>query len=201
MIEPDSSEISSAEKNRIVFPGDMLSTAEEFMAGEGTYQDDENVYSSIAGRPCLDRSEMVASVVALKHPALPGVGDIIHGKIEDVGSKMVKVELLRIEGEGNDRQLATRENGVLHISNMDSKPVSKPWMIYKTMELIRARVIQAEPSIQLSTAGPELGTLKAYCRRCRSVLVIRGDALWCQDCEMREERKMAENYGLEFKEF
>ncbi len=193
-------ELERVERSReeMVFPGDVLATAEEFMAGEGAYLDDGNVCSSIAGRPHFDREEMVASVKAEKHPALPKVDDIVHGRIDKVNSKMVKVEILRIESEGNDRQLATRENGVLHISNMDSKPVSKPKKIYKAMELIRARVIQAEPSIQLSTAEPELGTLKAYCRRCRGVLVIKGEGLWCPDCDMLEERKMAENYGLEF---
>jgi len=193
-------ELEGAERpmDDLVFPGDILATAEEFMAGEGAYLDDGNICSSIAGKPHFDREEMVASVKALKHPALPRVDDIVHGRIDNVGPKMVKVELLRIESGGNDRQMATRENGVLHISNMNSKPVSKPRMIYKAMELIRARVIQTEPSIQLSTVEHELGTLKAYCRRCRNVLEIKGDVLWCPNCEIREERKVAENYGLEF---
>ena len=193
-------ELEGAERpmDDLVFPGDILATAEEFMAGEGAYLDDGNICSSIAGHLYFDREEMVASVRALEHPALPRIDDIVHGRIDNVGPKMVKVELLRIESGGNDRQLATRENGVIHISNMDSKSVSKPRMIYKAMELIRARVIQAEPSIQLSTAEHELGTLKAYCRRCRGVLVIKGERLWCLNCEMQEERKAAENYGLEY---
>ncbi len=183
-------------KDDIVFPGDVLATAEEFMAGEGAYLDDGNICSSIAGIPHFDREEMMASVKALKHPALPEVDDIVHGMIDSVGPKMVKVGLLRIEGK--ERQLATRENGAIHISNMDSKPVSNPKMVYKAMELVRARVIQAGPSIQLSTAEHELGILKAYCRRCRNVLVIKGEGLWCPRCNIREERKIAENYGLEY---
>ena len=84
--------------NDIVFPGDVLATAEEYMAGDGVYLDDGNVCSSIAGQVYFDRDEMIVSVRAMYRPALPAVNDIIHGRVASVDKKMVKVDLLRIEG-------------------------------------------------------------------------------------------------------
>lgn len=183
-------------ESKMVLPGDVLATAEEFLSGEGTYIQDGNICSAIAGKVCFDREEMVSKVVAANGPAVPRVDDIIYGRITNVNPQMVSVDLLCIEGQ--ERELATIKKGNLHVSNMETGHTKKPRMLFKSMELVRARVIQAEPSIQLSTASSELGVVKAYCRRCRGILDIKGGGLWCDTCEIKGERKMADNYGLAF---
>ncbi|MCK4758084.1 MAG: exosome complex RNA-binding protein Csl4 [Thermoplasmata archaeon] len=161
-----------AENGKNVLPGDVLATAEEYLSGEGTYILDGNICSAIAGESQFDREEMVANVVPARGPAVPRVDDIVYGKINSVNPQMVSVDLLCIEGQ--DRQLATLQRGNLHVSNMEAGHTKKPRMLFKSMELVRARVIQDEPSIQLSTASQELGIVKAYCRRCRGILDIKG---------------------------
>ena len=184
------------QETKMVLPGDVLATAEEYLSGEGTYILDGNICSATAGKVCFDREEMVAKVVPASGPAVPRVDDIIYGRITSVNPQMVSVYLLCIEGQ--ERELATLQKGNLHVSNMEAGHTQKPRLLFKSMELVRARVIQAEPSIQLSTASPELGIVKAYCRRCRGILDIKGGELWCGTCEIKEKRKMADNYGLAF---
>ena len=62
-------------------------------------------------------------------------------------------------------------------------------------DIIRAKVTQPRPSVQLTTAGPHLGVIKALCRRCRAPLVRKDKGLWCNNCERAEVRKLSDDYG------
>jgi len=62
-------------------------------------------------------------------------------------------------------------------------------------DIIRAKVLQSKPSVQLTTAGPHLGAVKSLCRRCRAPLERRDRNLYCATCDRTETRKMADDYG------
>ncbi len=188
----------SDKTKELVMPGDVLSTTEEYLPGEGTYVHGDNICSALTGKPYFDEDSKSASVISLNNPAIPGTDDIVYGVITNINPKMAIVSILAIEGMG--RQLAVEKRANLHASKMAPGGKTKPRSLFKEMEIIRAKVTQDHPSIQLSTIDPEFGTIKAYCKRCRDVLQVKGKELWCVKCDTKEGRKIADNYGLAYDE-
>ena len=178
---------------RLVLPGDVLGANEEYLPGEGTYEEDGMILASRVGLLCLDDDERVARVLGLKEPALPKVGDVVIGSVKDVGGKVAKIDISSLENR--NRGMPTNNQGALHISKMSEDFIDNPRKVFRPTDIVRARIVQIEPSIQLSTGEPELGVLKAYCGRCRLPLKRKGSELYCQDCERTEHRKMSEHYG------
>ena len=58
-------------------------------------------------------------------------------------------------------------------------------------DVILARVLQARPSVKLSTAAATLGVIAARCQVCHALLMTRGKELVCPRCGNRERRKLA----------
>ncbi|RLF68565.1 MAG: RNA-binding protein, partial [Thermoplasmata archaeon] len=50
-------------ESEIVFPGDFLATAEEFISGYGVYEEEGNLYSAIMGRVVRDTERMMVKIV------------------------------------------------------------------------------------------------------------------------------------------
>jgi exosome complex component CSL4 len=48
--------------------------------------------------------------------------------------------------------------------------------------------------VQLSTAGPHFGVVRALCGRCRSPMDRKGRNLYCEKCDRTENRKVADDY-------
>lgn len=178
---------------KFVLPGDLLATSEEFIPGEGTYEEGGGIYSSNVGFLELDRNEMIARVRANKISGLPKEGDIILGKVRDVSGKLAMVEMSFVEGIA--RGLATSSYGTLHISRMAERHVENPRKEFKAYDIVRAEVALTKPSIQLSTRNDDLGVVKAYCGRCRGALTRKGDQLYCEECDRTEHRKISGYYG------
>ncbi|HSV42267.1 MAG TPA: RNA-binding protein, partial [Methanomassiliicoccales archaeon] len=62
-------------------------------------------------------------------------------------------------------------------------------------DIIRAKIIQVKPSIQLSTVHPHLGVVKALCRKCRQPLIRAEKGLYCPSCERYDHRKISDDYA------
>src|SRR5256712_7401032 len=67
--------------------------------------------------------------------------------------------------------------------------------MYRLGDIIRAKVIQVKPSVQLTTAERDLGVVKARCSVCRGPLEVRGRELYCPRDERTERRKLAADYA------
>ncbi|EIW70870.1 hypothetical protein TREMEDRAFT_28582 [Tremella mesenterica DSM 1558] len=76
--------------NRVVAPGEAIASSKEYMRGHGTYVEDDQVVSSIAGT--IERVNKLVSVRALKSRYTPEVGDLVVGRIVEVGSLRWKVD-------------------------------------------------------------------------------------------------------------
>src|SRR5207244_12103745 len=61
--------------------------------------------------------------------------------------------------------------------------------------VIRAKVVQVKPSVQLTTAESDLGVVKAVCSVCRGPLELRDRDLYCPRDERTEQRKLAADYA------
>lgn len=70
------------EKRQLVTPGDLIAEG-DYMAGDNTYKDDNKFYATRVG--LVDYGDRRLSVVALKAFYLPNVGDLVIGKVVEVG--------------------------------------------------------------------------------------------------------------------
>ena len=68
--------------NEILMPGDELATSEEYISGDGTYEEGGIIYSAIIGQKDFDEAEKIASVKAFNPPGILKPGDIILGEIK-----------------------------------------------------------------------------------------------------------------------
>lgn len=180
-------------EEQIVLPGDEVGAAEEYVCGSGTYERDGKIYAAVPGILRLDRKEKVAEVQSFNPPARVSKGDIVIGVVTHLRSSMAELDLLEIEGKA--RVIAGAKEASLHVSKVSNKYVEDMGDAYRLGDYVRAKVIQAEPSIQLTTDAPDLGTIKGRCIKCRSPLAKRGHELYCENCERTERRKIADCYS------
>ncbi len=184
---------SETKEKRFVMPGDEIALLEEYLPGNGAYEEDGVVYSEYAGFLTLDSMEKVASVEPIKETGALHKGDIVYGVIRSIRSMMAVVDALEIEGR--TREIAGSTNGTLHISKMSTRYVSDVERVFRLGDTIRAEVISATPSLQLSTARADLGVVLALCRRCRKPMIKKGNVLYCEDCELKDSRPVSTKYG------
>ncbi|NJE03124.1 exosome complex RNA-binding protein Csl4 [Thermococcus sp. MV11] len=180
----------------LVLPGDYLGVIEEYFPGEGVKEENGELYAVRAGKVVIDQDRMEISVEPLTDtPPLPKVGDIVIANVIEVKPQAAIVQLVKIEGRDDDREIATSKLAGIHISQVRDGYVESMTSEFKVGDVVRARVIATEKSpIQLSTKGPDLGVVYALCSRCRTPLVRRGDRLICPRCGSVETRKLSTLY-------
>ena len=173
-------------------PGDEVAIAEEYMSGEGTYEADGKVFASAVGEHDLDPREKVAKVILDNPPIVLSEGDIVLAEVTDTRPAMAICSISA--QEGRDRAVSSETLASVHVSKIASSYVEDAGDLMRPGDLVRATVIQAEPSVQLSTAGPHFGVIRALCGRCRNPLERRGKGLYCERCDRTENRKLADDY-------
>ncbi len=70
------------ERREIVTPGDLLAEG-DYVAGDNTYKEDGKIYATRVG--LVGYEDRIVFVVALKAFYVPSVGDIVIGKVVEVG--------------------------------------------------------------------------------------------------------------------
>ena len=177
-----------------VLPGERLGVIEEFLPGDGTFQDEDDViYASITGLVHIDMKERKISVEATtRKPVYPTRNDIVFGTIQHVTKKSAIVNIFQIE----DQELPITFSGYLFIKNAAGGYIDQMRDIFAPGDIIIARVQQqADGLARLSTVGSKYGVIQASCSRCGEPLHLRGRQLECLDCGNYEKRKLSQNYG------
>lgn len=178
---------------RTVLPGEEVAVAEEFMPAEGTYEHDGKILSALTGELDLDKEKMVAKVQAKNPMVILKVGDSVFCRVTDVRASMAICDI--VAAEGKEREITGESSSTIHISKLSSEYVQDVGREMRPGDLVRAKVIQTKPSVQLSTQEPHFGVVKAVCRKCRCALTRQGKSLRCEPCERVESRKLADDYG------
>lgn len=81
-------------KREFVIPGDYIGVAEEFLPGNGAYEENGKIYATLVGDLELDMSRRSASVVSKSTVVLQiKEGDVVYGEIVSVKPQMVYVDL------------------------------------------------------------------------------------------------------------
>jgi exosome complex component CSL4 len=177
-----------------VLPGVRLGVIEEFIPGEGTYQDkDDAIYATITGYVRIDMKERKISVEAkTRTPIYPRKNDIVLGEIQNVSKKSAVVNIFKI---GNE-ECPIHFTGFLYINNAASGYIDQMRDLYCPSDLIIARVQQTSDGMaRLSTVGSRFGVFRASCSRCGEPLHQQGKQLECSECGNIERRKIAKAYG------
>src|SRR5437870_12972197 len=96
---------------------------------------------------------------------------------------------------GSKREITGETEGAIHVSKISNDYVDDIHNAFHLGDIVRAKVIQVKPSLQLTTAEPTLGVVKALCSVCRGPLEMRGRELYCPRDERSERRKLAADYA------
>ena len=178
----------------VVFPGEKLSTSEELLAGDGTYDDQGIIRAARLGQYFVDEKAHSAIVKPITStPVILKKGDTVLAEVRSVRSAMVIADVIHVIGK--NRAISGDTNGTLHISEISNSYVKDPESVFTLGDIFRAKVIQVNPSVQLTTKGTNLGVIKAFCSSCRNPLEKKDSILECVTCGHREKRRMADDYG------
>jgi exosome complex component CSL4 len=180
---------------KFVMPGDVIGTTEEYIAGDGTYETDGKIYSASTGYVEIDTNAMSIKVKSVTStPVVLKPDDIVYGTVSDIKGGLAVVEVAGAEGKS--RSIASgSSNGSLHISKVQDEFIKDIGLAVKTGDIIRAKVIQAEPSLQLTTKDKNLGVIISKCLDCAQPLERDGINARCPGCKRVYAKKLAEDYG------
>ncbi len=180
-------------KDKLVVPGDKVGTHEEWMPGEGTYEESGIIYSKTFGRLEYDEDRLEANVRPFNPVTEVEEGDIIYGTVRNKRKSIATVDIALVEG--SNRGIAMDMEGTLHISKISDDYTENIEDNYLKGDVVRAKVTQISPSIQLTTIGSDLGVVRGYCFNCRRGMERTRDTLYCSYCDRRERRKISNLYG------
>jgi len=188
-------EANAEVKREFVIPGDYIGVAEEFLPGNGAYEDNGKIYATLVGNLELDMSRRSANVYS-KTNVVPQIkeGDIVYGEVVSVKPQMVYVDLLALEGY-TDKKLSANTKARIYVSQTSKQYVKSISTEFKNGDIVRARVVDTKgDAIRLSTAEDCLGVIRAVCSVCKKTLEIKDGKLECSYCSSKETRKTADDY-------
>lgn len=187
--------MSESSPARLVVPGDLLGTAEEFVPGRGTYEHDGRIYAALLGHSRVDASSRSVSVHALHSIPVLDSGDLVLGRVDELKSAMAIVDILT--AHPSSRTVPGAPEGTIHVSKVKDGYTENLYDELAPGDLVLARILENHPSIKLTTAPPALGVVAAKCQRCHATLELTGGSeLVCPRCGNREHRKLSSDYGL-----
>ncbi|UCB59077.1 MAG: exosome complex RNA-binding protein Csl4 [Thermoplasmatales archaeon] len=181
--------------NKIVLPGEQVSTSEELLPGDGTFEENGIIRASRLGTYFVDDKHKKVIVKPLTSiPIEIKKGNIVLAIVNSVRSNMVIADVIHVIGK--KRAISGDTNGTLRVSEISSGYVKDPATEFAPGDIIRAKVTQVKPSIQLATKDRDLGVIKSMCSKCRHSLIRKGNMLECENCGNKEKRRYASDYGL-----
>lgn len=176
-----------------VFPGDEVAVEEEYLAAEGTFASDGKVYAAQAGALELDDEEYTARVVTPNPPNVLKEGDIVYAIVGGIRKTMAIAEV--VASDGTRRGVTGDTNGTIHVSKISPGYTEDVGRELRTGDIVRARVISVDPSVQLTTRDDHLGVVRSMCGECKTELEVKGKGLYCPECKQSSPRKLADDYG------
>ncbi len=185
--------MSAVDPSRLVLPGELLGTAEEFVPGRGTYEDSGRIFAALLGHPNLDPADRAIRVDALNAIPRLAENDTVLGRVDEIKSAMAIVTILVAADTG--RGVPGAPEGTIHISKAKEGYTEALADEFAPGDIVLAQILQSRPTIKLTTAPAGLGVVAARCQLCHALLGQRGRDLECPRCGHREHRKTASGYG------
>ncbi|KAL7671263.1 hypothetical protein ACOME3_006164 [Neoechinorhynchus agilis] len=191
----------------ILFPGDVICTANGVAAGEGTYILSGQIRSSVVGDLEIKSADdlkgvfnsdesadknLIVSVIPRRrlHP-LPMVGQIVCCKVIGFSDQSVSCTIFAAADEltnGDFRGIIRREDIIAH-----GKETVNIYDHFQIGDIVVARVICLGDSdgYFLSTTEPELGVIVARCKDGHLLKPVCYDSMLCPVTKRPEKRKVS----------
>jgi len=180
---------------KLVLPGEFLSTEEEYVPGKNAYECEGEVCSGSTGHVEINSKTREIGVKPIKQMQALKVGSIVYGRVTLVKENSLTISLCQ-PPEGA-KQIIGQSGAMLPVRNVSRDYVESLRDCFKIGDIIKARITKLTPqAIDVSTNEPELGVVKAFCSRCREPLHIFDRSLRCLSCGNSEPRKIARGYLL-----
>jgi len=181
-------------KHKFVLPGDQLSTSEELLPGEGTFEENGIIRAARIGTYVVNEKHRSAEVKPVTStPVLLKRGDIVIAKVTMAKPTMIIAAVIHVAGK--NRSVSGDTDATIHVKEIAPSYIKEASTEYKAEDYIRAKVIQVKPSVQLETKDRHLGAIKARCSKCRHPLLKKSHGLECENCGNKEHRRIADDYG------
>jgi exosome complex component CSL4 len=181
-------------KNKMVLPGDKLSTSEELLSGDGTFEEEGIIRAARVGKYFVDEKNKRAIVKPVTSiPIILNKGDTILAEVRMIKSSMVIADVIHVIGK--KRPISGDTNGTLRVSEISKGYIKDPAEVFSVGDIFRAKVTQIKPNIQLNTKDKNMGVIKALCAKCRNPLFKKDKTLECKNCGNRERRLTAIDFG------
>ena len=177
-------------------PGDKLGIIEQYLPGDGTYENEGDIESTVLGNVIINPKMKTISVKPKSgSPATLEVGDRIYFQMTDIKPQRVNVKIDRLEK--TKRDLALPYMGSIHISKVKNGYLDKISDAVRIGDIIKAEVVKITgDNVDLSTVEEDCGVVKAMCTRCREYMTTTGkkSELQCKRCNKKEKRKISNEY-------
>jgi len=182
-------------EEKIVYPGEKVGTSEEWVSGEGTYEEQGGIYSAHFGKLKIDEENLEAKVEAMNPIVEIKKGDTVYGTVLMRKKSMAVVTIEKVERASRD--IKRDIEGTIHISEVSDDYTDELEDEFLVGDIVRAKVIQMEPTLRLSTVGEKYGVVRGYCPRCRKGMEYKRKKhrLYCPRCDRYASRKISKVYG------
>src|SRR3989344_8125736 len=147
----------------LVVPGDLLASG-DYLLGEGTYKEGENIYANILG--LVDTKEQFIKIIPLSGKYVPTPRDLVIGFVEDIAFSSWSIDI------------NSPYQGILGVANaterfidIQSEDLSK---IYDMGDVVLAKVINVSQSMQVGLTMRDRGLYKLRGGRMISISPTRG---------------------------
>lgn len=183
------------EDGDLVVPGTELGYTEEFIPGEGAFEENGVIYAALTGLLKKDMKERKISVAPkVEVPPTPKNDDLVVGSVADVKAQVAIVNVIKLVGK--ERAPAGEVVGTIHISQTKDSYVQYLDRELRPGDIVFAKITNASRTpIQLSTVDRNLGVVKAFCSNCNTPLAHSANRLRCPSCGRIESRKLSTEYG------
>ena len=180
---------------KLILPGEKIGVIEEFLLGNGTYEEGGTIRSMALGDAKIDPEKKIAEVVPRTKPLIyPKEGSKVVGEVEEVKRPMASIDIFKVD----EHLMSAPLTGILHFSSMSREYTRHMALAVKESDILEAKVINMKNRIiQLSIQEPEYGVIYAFCSKCGALLELKRTRLICPNCGRMERRKVSTRYGTE----
>jgi exosome complex component CSL4 len=178
----------------VALPGDFLAYPEEFLSGKNTYEQEDSVRATLSGRVEKDLSKREVAVRPAVSARTLKVGDLVIGQVEAAMTSTAGVKISYLNGVESH---ANFPGTIFTRGERGGRGERRTYV--KLADVVRAKVASTLNGMnQLSIDEPHLGVLAALCSVCGAPLP-RGDGgrARCEQCGNVEERKFADDFGMQ----
>ena len=189
----------------LMFPGDNLSTEEEFVSSRNTFIDNGNIRASIIGRTIIENGSIMVEGISREIKSFYR-GMYVLGEITDDLHTIVFVKIDNFKKD-KDVYISFKSGKIIMKShapsprqqrNRDSegnKMENKPFGVG---DIILARITFDDKDVYtLDCGSTDLGVVYSKCALCDALLMLNNDktSLHCSNCEIDIGKKISSMYN------